>query len=249
MKKFLNYVMIFVLLMIITTSVNAQEIYYENNNGVIFTKEEYDFFSKMYYDGYQASMTEEDMHMFEGYELNAKNVESSIYVDKSFNPGTIQTKGNYHETQAKILKISKLTGNMDPVISIIAQWKYSPNVRSYDLIGAYFSGNINMASGISSKVIYDGGSNYTSANITSSNGFGSVLLLPANGRNIVVSTTFAVTGSGTVFGSYQHAKSVISLNNAKTFSISYSGLGNVFYFSNINIRAKYDAMQGVSIGV
>ena len=248
MKKFLNYVMIFVLLMIITTSVNAQEIYYENSNGITFTKEEYDFFSKMYYDGYQASMTKDDMKIYEGIELNPNSVESSTYVDKSYKPGVIQTRGNYHETQAKILQIAK-SGSLNPVISIVAQWKYSPNVRSYDLVGAFFSGDINMASGITSKVIYTGGTNFSSANITASNGFGSVVLLPANGRNIVASTTFAVRGSGTVFGSYQHAKSVISLNNAKSFSISYSGLGNVFYFSNMNIRAKYDAMQGVSIGV
>ncbi len=248
MKKFLNYVMIFVLLMIITTSVNAQEIYYENSNGITFTKEEYDFFSKMYYDGYQASMTKDDMKIFEGVELNPNNVESSAYVDKSFKPGILQVTDNYHETQAKILEISK-SGSSNPVISIVAQWKYSPNVRSYDLIGAFFSGNINMASGIVSKVIYAGGTTYASANITASNGHGSVVLLPANGRDIVASTTFAVRGSGTVFGSYQHAKKKISLNDAKSFSISYSGLGNVFYFSNMNIRAKYDAMQGVSVSI
>ena len=248
MKKFLNYVMIFVLLMIITTSVNAQEIYYKNSNGITFTKEEYDFFSKMYYDGYQANMTEDDMKIFEGRELNPDNVVSVRRIDYNYDPGMIQTKGNYHETQSKILEISK-SGSLNPVISIIAQWKYAPNVRSYDLIGAFFSGNINMASGISSKVDFTGNSTYSYADITSSNGFGSVVKLPTNGTNIVVSTTFAVRGSGTVFGSYQHAKKTISLNNAKSFSIGYNGLGNVFYFSNMNIRAKYDAMQGVSIGV
>ncbi|MBE6158509.1 MAG: hypothetical protein E7159_01635 [Firmicutes bacterium] len=248
MKKFLNYVMIFALLMIITTSVNAQEIYYENSYGITFTKEEYDFFSKMYYDGYQANMTEDDMKIFEGRELNPDNVVSSTYVDKSFNPGAIQTRATYHETQAKILKISK-SGVVDPLIAITAQWKYAPNVRSYDLIGAFFSGNISLITGTGSKVSYAGGSTYPSAETEVSNGFGSVLLLPANGRDIVVSSTFIARGSGTIFGSYQHAKKTISLNDAKSFSISYSGIGNVFYFSNMNIRAKYDAMQGVSVSI
>lgn len=248
MKKFLNYVMIFVLLMIITTSVNAQEIYYENSNEITFTKEEYDFFSKMYYDGYQASMTKDDMQIFEGRELNPDKVESSTYVDKSYEPGVIQTRSTYHETQAKILRITK-SGSVDPIIAITAQWKYSPNVRSYDLIGAYFSGNIKLLSGSGSKVTYVGASTYPAAETITSNGYGSVLLLPANGRDIVVSSTIIVNGSGTIFGSYQHAKKKISLNDAKSFSIGYSGLGNVFYFSNMNIRAKYDAMQGVSIGV
>ena len=248
MKKFLNYVMIFVLLMIITTSVNAQEIYYENSNGITFTKEEYDFFSKMYYDGYQASMTKDDMKIFEGRELNPDKVESSSYIDKSYNPKAILTRGNYHETQAKILRISK-TGSPYPIIAITAQWKYAPNARSYDLIGAFFSGNIILASGLTNKINHTGGVTYPADTITSSNGFGSVVLLPANEGNIVVSSTFMVDGSGTIFGSYQHAKKNISLNDAKSFSISYSGIGNVFYFSNMNIRAKYDAMQGVSIGV
>lgn len=248
MKKFLNYVMIFALLMIITTSVNAQEIYYENSNGITFTKEEYDFFSKMYYDGYQATMTKEDMKIFEGRELDPNSVVTSTYVDKSFNPGGIQTRGTYHETQAKILQISK-SGSTLPIISICAQWKYSPNVRSYDLIGAYFSGNVILASGLTNKINHSGGVTHPSYTKTASNGYGSVLLLPANERDIVVSSTFMADGSGTIFGSYQHAKSLVSLNNAKSFSISYSGLGNVFYFSNMNIRAKYDAMQGVSVSI
>ena len=247
MKKFLNYAMIFVLLMIITTSVNAQEIYYKNSNGITFTKEEYDFFSKMYYDGYQANMTEDDLAFFDGTILNPDNVESKRYVDNSFNPGIIQPMGNYHETQAKILQISKSYGN-NTTIAITAQWKYAPNVRSYDLIGAYLSGPTMVGSGYA-KVDSTSGANSALASVGGSNGYGYVVKLPSNSANIVVSYTFLVTGSGTVFGSYQHAKSAISLNNAKSFSISYSGLGNVFYFSNMNIRAKYDAMQGVSIGV
>ena len=139
-------------------------------------------------------------------------------------------------------------GTINPVISIIAQWKYAPNVRSYDLIGAYFSG-VSIASGITSKITYTGGTIYQAADVTASNGFGSVLKLPTNGANIVVSSTFAVSGHGTIYGSYQHAKSSISLNNAKSFTISFSGLGNVHYFSNMNIRAKYDAMQGVNISI
>lgn len=246
MKKFLNYVMIFVLLMIITTSVNAQEIYYENSNGISFTKDEYDFFTKMYYDGYQEIMTQEDRDMFEG-ELDASKIEKVTYTDYKSDVKSISVKGSYHETQAKILQITKYNEN-PTTVSINAQWKYSPNVRSYDLIGAYLSGPT-MHGSSTAKINYTGGTILPSATNSASNGYGSVLLLPSSGGNIVVSSTFRVLGSGNVFASYQHAKSVVSLNNAKSFSISYSGLGNVFYFSNMNIRAKYDAMQGVSIGV
>ena len=246
MKKFLNFTAVFVLIFTISIlNVSAQE-FYKNDNGVTFTKEEYDFFTEMYYDGYQATMTQEERNRF-GQNLNAKDVEKVVYEDNEYKPGSYYLRASYHETQAKILQIAKY-GSVLPTIAITAQWKYSPNVRSYDLIGAYLSG-VTMASGIASKINYSGGTIWPSAEVTASNGFGSVLKLPTSGSNIVASTTFDVNGSGTVFGSYQHAKSTISLNNAKSFSISFSGLGNVHYFSNLNIRNKYDAMQGVSIGV
>ena len=249
MKKLYNFILLFFLCFTIgLLSVNAKEIYYTNKNGITFTKEEYDFFSEMYYDGYQAIMNKEDREKFDGKELKIENIEKVIY-DESINKNTgNMLKGNYHETQAKKLQISKVTGGNAPTIVITATWKYSPNVRSYDLIGAYLNG-VSMIGSAASILSYSGGTIYESAYISSSNGYGSVVKLPSSGSNIIVSSTFLVTGSGTVYGSYQHAKSSISLNNAQQFSISFSGLGNVFYFSNLNIRAKYDAMQGVSINV
>lgn len=41
------------------TTVNA-EVYYSNENGVAFTKEEYDFVSNMFYPGYQNIMNFDD---------------------------------------------------------------------------------------------------------------------------------------------------------------------------------------------
>ena len=247
MKKFLSLLLISTLIFTNGISnVNAQEYYYTNEYGVNFTKEEYDFFSAMYYDGYQKYMTQEDRNIFNGCDLRAENVTKKTYVDYFNDSKAISVKGNYHETQAKILTINKSNDSI-PVISLIAQWKYAPNVRSYDLIGAYLS-NLSMVGTQTSKVISTNGTVWSSAEVNTSNGFGSVLKLP-NGANIVASSTFRVTGHGTIYGSYQHAKSSISLNNAKSFTISFSGLGNVHYFSNMNIRSKYDAMQGVDIGV
>ncbi|MCI8671619.1 MAG: hypothetical protein HFI36_06290 [Bacilli bacterium] len=34
--------------MLFTSNISAKEIYYENKNGVVFTKEEYDFLSYMF---------------------------------------------------------------------------------------------------------------------------------------------------------------------------------------------------------
>ena len=247
MKKFLNYVIIIMLCMIITGNVSAKEIYFENSNGVTFTKEEYDFFGKVFYDGYQEYITEEIMNHFAEEDRKVSNVEYVILDENSSKPWGYNTKGDYNETRAKILKIAKVKGGLT-TISLTAQWKYAPNIRSYDIIGAYLSG-VSALGSPTSLVTHTGATVRPSATVSSSKGFGSVLKLPKDGANIVVSTTFYVTGNGTVYGSYQHAKSSLSLNNAKSFSISFSGLGNAFYFSNMNIRSKYDAMQGVSIEV
>ena len=53
MKKYLylSFVLVFSLF-IGNVSVNAQEYYYINDNGITFTKDQYDFITEMYYDGY-----------------------------------------------------------------------------------------------------------------------------------------------------------------------------------------------------
>ena len=42
--------LMFMLFFVGIIRVNAEDIYYSNENGVSFTKKQYDFFSKMYYE-------------------------------------------------------------------------------------------------------------------------------------------------------------------------------------------------------
>ncbi len=58
---------------------------------------------------------------------------------------------------------------------------------------------------------------------------------------------FTVQNKGKVYASYQHAKQNISLEDSQKFNINYNGLGNVFYFNDLNIRNVYDVMSGVEI--
>ena len=108
MKKIVNLSLVFVMALLIgIISVNAKEYYYVNDNGITFTKEEYDFFTAMYYDGYQAYMTSEDMAKFDNVIKDASLVETKEYDEsKVFVPSGMQTRGNVHETNAKRLKIS-----------------------------------------------------------------------------------------------------------------------------------------------
>ena len=190
MKKFYNLILVFFLCLTIgLINVKAQEYNYTNDNGVSFTKEEYDFFSEMYYEGYQDLMTTEERKKFNDKELKIEKIKKVVY-DES----TIKNTGNYHETQAKKLQIAAYSGGGVTTMSIVATWKYAPNVRSYDLIGAYLNG-VSMAGSAASRITYSGGTIYESAYNSSSIGFGAVLKLPSSGSNIVVSSTFNVTGS------------------------------------------------------
>ena len=249
MKRVVNIIIVLILSIFIGSSIAmAEDIYYTNSNGISFTKKEYDFFTAMYYDGYQAYMTEDDMRYFENTEKDASLVEKVEYEPmETFNPGTISIMATSHETAAKKLTISKSNATY-PTIAITAIWKQSPAVRSYDLIGAYLNG-VTRVSSPSSKITYSGGTITPSATKFNGTGWGASLKLPNGGNSIVVSQTFSVTTGGRVYGSYQHAKSAISLNNSQSFTISHSGLGNVFYFSDANIRNKYDGMGGVYINV
>ena len=239
MKKYLYLSFIFVCSLFIgLITVNAQDYYYINDNGVTFTKNQYDFITKMYFEGYQAYMTQEDMNYFNDIKMVPENVESKEYVEMYH--GEYSTKATTHETQSKILKISKL----NKTFAISCAWKKSPTVRSYDLIGTYLNGP-SLSGGAIARIAYSGGNIYPSYEKTPGNGYGAVIKMPTGGNSIIASTTFSVTGSGRVYGSYQHAKTSISLANASTFTIGNAGLGNVFRFSSTTIANKYDAMGGV----
>ena len=243
MKKGINLVLLLLVgLFVSFISVKAEDYYYINDNGVTFTREQYEFISEMYYDGYQAYMTEDDMAYFDGIDMIPGTVETKTYEDFSYIGGGYQLMATSHETASKRLKIAK-SGS---AVAVTCAWKKSPNVRSYDLIGVYLNGPSIIGSG-SARINYSGGTIYPSNEKQPSNGYGAVIKLPTGGNSIVASTTFAVTGSGRIYGSYQHAAASISLANASSFTIGNGGLGNVFKFSSTTISNKYDAMGGVFI--
>ena len=121
------------------------------------------------------------------------------------------------------------------------------SIRSYDVIGAYLNGinltsvPITAAAGTSERVT-------SNEIVKSNNGFGVSIKLPSTGSDMDVLQYFRVTTGGTIYGSYQHAKSEISLANSKKYTISRSGYGGVFLFNN-SVKSHYDQMAGVSLSV
>lgn len=231
----------FIILFLSISLVNAKDIYYINENNVYLTKDEYDFVVNMFYDGYQHLMTIDDYNIiFENGNDSIQKIESRTI--ETFNYSRV----TYHETASKYFTIKKSCSS-NCLITLVAEWKKNPNVRSYDVIGARLDG-VNLVSTPSTTAANTSSSNTSLEMVSDSNGFGISVKLPTGGSNMMVSQYFRVSTGGTVYGSYQHAAATISLANSKKYSISSSGFGGVFLFQS-SVRDYYDGMGGVNISV
>lgn len=242
MKKFILSALIFLGFLISIPQASAlQDAYYKNPNGVILTKEEYEFLSLMYWDGYQSIMTLSDYTEFKN-----SNIMSGDITSKTSEDG-IKPRGTFHETNAKILKITSSCSS-DCFVSVVLTWKNNPNTRSYDVMGARFNNTTVEPSTIRTRITSTNGQLSFNDIKSFNNGFGVSMALPKSGSNIVAYQTYTVTKGGTVYASYQHAKSTISLANSKNYTISPYGYGGVFQFSGVAANV-YDRMNGVSIDI
>lgn len=153
-----------------------------------------------------------------------------------------------HETASKTLRMVK-NGNL---MILITEWKSVPNTKTYDVIGVRFDNGVSLKGNITFKELYNDSSGNIVATTTNylkqfSNGFGSSFKL-GSGTNYQISVSFEYKGSGTIYGSYQHAKKSTTLAQSQKYTISSSGYGGVFAFDS-SVKDKYDAMGGVDIKV
>lgn len=228
---------------ILKVEAKENDTYYINNNGVSFTEREYNFISQFYWEGYQDDMSLTDYEEFINSDIINGEIKS---VERKYYDDNIASYSTSHKTNSKLIKItSSCTSTCD--ISVVVNWSTMPNTKSYDVIGAYLDG---VSLKINPKTI----AKTTSANNSSdeikkySNGFGVSILLPSSGNSYVINQTYTVSKGGTVYASYQHAKSSISLANSKNYTISKDGYGGVFKFTG-TASSVYDGMGGVSISV
>ncbi len=237
MKKIL-YIL---LLVFFCTSVNvsASEIYFSNANGVNLTIEEYNFISKIFWEGYQKDMTIEDYNFILSDGIS-ENIVTYNYIP-------FQTMGTIHTTSSKTLTITKTQMSSYTLVSVVATWLSSPKVRSYDVIGSYLNG-VTLMDSPTTKVSSSSGTTSYGDILDDDNGFGVSVKLPTSGSNIIVSQAFKVNGSGHIYSSYQHSSSYISLATSKKYSISLSGYGNVFLF-DASVKNYFDQMGGVDISI
>lgn len=245
MKKLL-FITLLVVMMLPVLANAAEQKYYLNQAGVEIPYETYQKLCDIYSVGYVEFLTDSEFKNLTENDLN--EVIKTEFLESSEPLAKIasSTRGSYFSTNAKSVSLVK-NGNY---ITLFGTWKATPGVKSYDVIAVRFQG-VSVAGSYSFKQTYKSGGSYhviyNGNNKTFSNGGGSSALLQ-NGTNHEYSLTFRVNGSGTVFGSYQHAVTNVSLNQSKNYTISSNGLGKVIKFAG-SLNNYYDGMTGVSIGV
>ena len=227
------------LCMLGVTEASAKEAYFTNNNGVSLTKEEYDFFAEMYWDGFQDIMTQKQYNIFNDGGYFGHEIESKTVYD------TPLTRGTEHSTANKSITISKVC-NSDCAITVYVKWINNPAIRSYDVIGAYLY-NVSRTGVLDTFATATGGTANAAGTKTQTKGFGTSIKIPS-GSNLRVTQTFTTTKGGHIYASYQHAAKESSLAISQQFDISVAGFGSVFEFYG-DAYNIYDRMNGVDIAV
>jgi len=227
MKK----VIIFLLtILCIPFIVNAKEII--NKNNVSMGEDIYSRLVELYSKNYIDNLS------LEGY-----NYIMSVGLD---NIEVVSSKDNLVVRSSTAYNVRLVKANSDIVFMVT--WNRKPLVMSYDVIGIRNSGNLN-AKLISFLQCNNGNRDTSSVYYRQSfnNGFGlSFPLLTSSSTEIIVK--LQVSGSGTLYATYQHATKLISLNNSKKYTISEDGYGKVLKFDN-SVKSTYDNTNGLSINI
>ena len=235
MKKFLFYC--FVILMLFER-VQAKPYYYINGYGVEFTLEEYNYVSELLYDGYQATMTKEEYKII--FSENMNTIKKTIIDTPVYS-----TLGTFYASSSKNINIAT-SCDSTCLVTVAVNWTKSPNIRSYDLIGAFLE-DTSLTTNVVTKSMNSTGVNVSNEIKNDKNGFGVSIELLKKGDDMRITQIFRVNKGGWVYSSYQHAMKSITLANSKKYSIQKGGYGGVFLFDSLKIQDYYDGMQGVYV--
>lgn len=246
-KKYSKLVLVSLICLSIMCSysvVSAKEIsnsYFTNENGVSLTKEEYDFLTNMFWDGYQKIMTQDEYNDFKENDIMNREFNSKTIIDED----KPMTRGTTHTTASKSIKISSACSS-NCFISVVANWFGQPTIKSYDVMGSYLSG-VSLQSTPSTRVSSSASTFFSSDIKKSGNNFGVSFKIPT-GSNLVINQSFYASKGGRIYSSYQHAMKNTTLATSKSYNFSLVGYGGVFGFTG-EARNVYDAMNGVDINI
>ena len=223
------------------TTVDLQTVYLQ-----IDTK--YDEFGNVE-DSIETELTKEE------YENGGRTIiQTRAYCDTN-----IYLYGCWETSHKKISMVYQLNADLsNPRIILNNQWKEMPSIRSYDVMGLRYAGTFTYShwQGYQSYVLNGktttdyviGNNNFVYAN----NGSMMAVKLPENKSITALSEKFIAYGSyesGTIYGSYQHARQNVTLDKAVNVSFT-DGMGGVFKFNGyVDPTPYYDNTRGVYISV
>lgn len=213
---------------------------YVNQNSVSIPLDIYETIVDIYSKGYVATMTQEE------YDFLVYNGLDNIIVVDYIEHTNPFSRGTSHSTSNKSVSIIK-SGSK---ITLKAIWFSTPNTKAYDVIAARFE-NVSLKDNYVFKQIYKDDGAYSTSSTCYVQKFGNGLgcsFKVADGTNHEIYLEFNISGSGTIYGSYQHAKHSTTLNESKKYTLSSSGLGQVLNFDS-SVKDKYDGMGGVNLKV
>lgn len=236
-----------VLIGLLSLNVYADEAFYTNDNGVSLTQQEYNFFTNMYWDGFQDYVDDTLYNKYASMGLYDKEIKTTIKEIEPSNYGS-QAYGLIHETTAKKLQLSYGCSGVYCTMVTSLQWKGTPTVRSYDVMGSLLEGNLTRWSTPTTKLYWSGTTITYTDRVYSGDGYGCSVLLQNSSTNmrIVQDVDLEITGNGIFFSSYQHATSNITLETSKKYTVDFGGYGGVFFFYGSAVGI-YDHMAGVDV--
>ncbi len=210
--------------------------YYSNDLGVTLSEKEYIFISKMFYEGYQGIINEEEikkMRLSKVITDEVQKIEFPLISEQSLNSG------------GRILNLTKSCGTTC-LVAMNISWNNIPKVKEYDVLG-FRVADVEIKDTNTTKVSANNYSKTYSYNKSSKEGRGFSIVLP-NASNIKVSASIYTSKNGKVYGTYQHAKEKTDLNTSKLYNFNSSGSGKVMLFYG-KALGKYDDINGLNVNV
>lgn len=167
------------------------------------------------------------------------------------------------QTSSKRIELEYYYGlsNTQVVAHVLVVWYTTPNVKSFDVTAVRWTNSLTLTDYYASQFYVDseggkiieynpGNGNYKIA----SNGLGiSMNIVDALKNsleiNLYVYGDIKSNAIPTMYATYQHATSGVTLAQSQDYTFSSSGLGGVLLYNSATIRDRYDGMQGVHVSL
>lgn len=154
-------------------------------------------------------------------------------------------------TASKYVSLQYYKTNSWTKADLAVVWYTVPKVKSFDVLALRFASPVTFQTVTGYQMTNIGTQNY-SYNGTNmkkfSNGVGISMNLMDDATSFNCSLHATINNTSNiipVYGTYQHAKTNVTLATSQSYTLSSSGLGGVLAFNTSTIKNYYDGMGGV----